>query len=266
MEKQNVWVIRGAFDPPHKWHLDVVVSSFKDLALSKLIIVVKFIWEKDMSASVGQRIDMMRIQLGRYDLPVEVLRQNVQWHIQELIELRRKYNSPVINICWSDKSQRELEVYWNKWDTFWINLRDWYWVEKTYETAREMWIHIVKLNTNPIYCTSSSYIREWLLQWIVYQDWLEKWVSWYIEQNWLYLPYNQIVNEEEFTLWWFLFLDKLISIFPDLKLLDIETPTFNSIQSKKAWKEKYIRTIVKARNLKWDQLLKFISEVDRIDI
>jgi hypothetical protein len=47
-----------------------------------------------------------------------------------------------------------------------------------------------------------------------------------------------------------LFLDKLISIFPDLKLLDIETPTFNSIQSKKAWKEKYIRTIVKARNLK----------------
>lgn len=266
MEKQNIWVMRWAFDPPHKWHLDLVVSSFKDLALSKLIVVVKFIWEKDIATSIDQRINMMRIQLSWYDLPVDVLRQNIQWHRQELTALRESYNSPIINICWSDKSKRELEVYWRRWDIFWINLRDGYWIDATNETARKMGINIVKLNTNPNYCTSSTYIRERLLHWIIYQDWLDEWVSWYIKQNWLYLPCNQLVNKEEFILRWFLFLDTLITIFPELKLLNIEPPDFNSIQSKQAWREKYIRTIVKARKLRWDLLVRFVLEAEKINI
>jgi len=69
--------MRWAFNPPHKWHLDVAVSSFRDLALSKLIVIVKFIWEKDMSASVKEKINMMKKQLDKYDLPIEVLKQNI---------------------------------------------------------------------------------------------------------------------------------------------------------------------------------------------
>lgn len=265
MKNENVWVIRWVFDPVHKGHISAMISAIETLTLSKLYVIVKFIWEKDPIASLEDRLEMIRINLAQYNLPVDVQRQNVKWHIDELLNLRKKHWWNVVNICWSDKAIREMDVYWNTWDTFWMVCRpEFQKFSETHSFSLNKWINLVEIN--PLISTSSTKIREWFSLGKFYQDWLEWNVSWYIKQNGLYLPYNQGVNQEEFTLGWFLFLDNLIPIFPDLRLLEIKTPEFNSIQSQKAWKEKYIRTIVKARKLRWDLLVEFVLEAEKIFI
>ncbi len=262
MKNENIWVIRWVFDPVHKGHISAMISAIETLTLSQLYVIVKFIWEKEPIASLEERLEMIRIHLAQYSLPIDIQRQNVRWHIDELLDLRKKYWRNVINICWSDKAIREMEIYWNSWDTFWMICRpEFENLDGAHNTSAKKWIKLVEIN--PIISTSSTKVREWFSLGQFYQDWLDISVSWYIEQNGLYLPHNQWINQEEFILWWFFFLDKLIAVFPELKLLDIKLPNFNPIQSKKAWKEKYIRTIVKARKLKWDLLVKFVLEAEK---
>lgn len=265
MPKENIWVIRWVFDPVHKWHINAMISSIETLTLSKLYVIIKFIWEKDPVTSIDERLEMMKIHLQRYNLPVEVHRQNVKWHTEELLELNNMHWWDVINICWTDKIIREMEVYWNNWDTFWMVCRpefDKY--KAAHEKSLEEWIQLI--NINPIITTSSTIIRKWFSEGNIYQDWLDENVSLYIEKNWLYLPYNERKSKQEFILWWFHFLEKLISLFPDLNLLDIDIPDFNPIQSKNAWKEKFIRTVVKSRKLKWNILVIFVAQAEKIEI
>lgn len=265
MKNQNIWVMRWAFDPPHKWHLEVITTSIQKLTLDKIYVIIKMIWEKDPAASTEQRIEMMKKQIWYIDTDIEVIRHNIQWHTQELISLHNKHEgSNIINICWSDKSKRELEVYWKKWDIFLINNRPWYDLQSTYETSKKLWINIIQIN--PIFNTSSTYVRENINQGKIFQQWLDENISKYILENGLYLPYNKSKNKQDFILLWFKFVEKLIPLFQDLHLLDIEIPDFNAIQSKNAWREKYIRTIVRSRKLKWDNLVSFVTQAEKIEI
>jgi len=265
MWNENIWVMRWVFDPVHKWHINAMISSIETLTLSKLYVIIKFIWEKDPLTSIDERLKMMKEHLNKYNLPIEVYRQNIKWHTEELLELNNKHWWNIINICWSDKVIREMDVYWHSWNTFWMVCRPEF---KTYEKAHkvsiEKWIKLVEVN--PLISTSSTVVREWFSQGIFFQKWIDENVSEYIYKNWLYLPHNNSINKEKFNLWWFLLLDRLIPLFPELKLLEIDEPVFNTIQSKNAWKEKYIRTIVKACDLKWGKLVKFVRETEKLQI
>ncbi len=158
-----------------------------------------------------------------------------------------------------------MDIYWNSWNTFWMVCRpEFQTYEEAHKTSIEKWIKLVEIN--PLISTSSTVVRKWFSQGIFFQEWIDENISEYIYKNWLYLPNNHNTNKEKFNLWWFLLLDKLASLFPELKLLEINEPIFNPIQSKNAWKEKYIRTIIKACDLKWDELVDFVRETEKLQI
>lgn len=254
-----IWIIRGVFDPVHEGHLDAMVSSFRSLSLSKLYMAVKFIGEKDPIASVEQRVAMLNLQLADSSLPIEVIVQNVKGHIDELTELSHKHLANIINVCGSDKVVRELDVYGKQGDTFWMVCRpDFPSKNHAFTKAQEKWINLVEIN--PDFSSSSTFVRSLLFKNELYQDGLNPEVSRYISGNQLYRMSDSLSIREKFIFGWYKFLDLLLPKFPELRLIEIQEPTYNSAQHELAWQEKYIRTVVASLKLKGDLLLRFVNE------
>ena len=61
----KIWLYRWVFDPIHEWHYSYINSSISDLNIDNLKLIVKTLWEKDLIASLYQRIEMIKIQIKK---------------------------------------------------------------------------------------------------------------------------------------------------------------------------------------------------------
>ncbi|MDD2487725.1 MAG: adenylyltransferase/cytidyltransferase family protein [Candidatus Gracilibacteria bacterium] len=260
----NIGVIRGVFDPVHKGHLHTMTNSFKYLDISKLYVIVKFIGMKDPIISVEQRIELIKLLLKNCDLPIDIIRQNVKGHVAELLELRKIHGDSITNICGSEKIIREMDVYGRANDTFGMITRPQFPVtNEVHSTAERKQINIVEIPGTEF---SSTSFRENIKNNENSEQCLDRTTSQFIYSNGLYVANNNTQNKKDFLTSWLIFIDGINSIFPDIKLEEIKTPIFNEIQDRRAWREKYIRTILKAYPLKDNDLLNFVMEAEKIDL
>lgn len=59
----KIWLYRWIFDPIHEWHYNYINNSISDLNIDNLKLIVRILWEKDLIASLYQRIGMIKIQI-----------------------------------------------------------------------------------------------------------------------------------------------------------------------------------------------------------
>lgn len=262
-ENKSIGIIRGAFDPVHRGHLETFKQSYKELGLDKLYVVLKFIGEKDISTSIMQRMQMMAMQLQESDVPMqtEILRQHVLGHKYDLKRLREIYNGNVINICGSDKIIRELDVYGEQDDTFCVTRRTGYPITKDmYAAALRKNITLVEVAT---LSTSSTLVRELISDKQIFQKNIHEGVSAYIQNEGLYHFDDSEDVKSPFLQGWYNFIERLELVFPHFNLHTISEPEFNPIQHKEAWPEKYVRHCIKVLGLKNEELFNFVLEAEK---
>lgn len=61
----KIWLYRWIFDPIHEWHYNYINNSISDLNIDNLKLIVRILWEKDLIASLYQRIEMIKIQIKK---------------------------------------------------------------------------------------------------------------------------------------------------------------------------------------------------------
>ena len=251
----KIWLYRWVFDPIHEWHYSYINSSISDLNIDNLKLIVKILWEKDPAASLSQRIEMIKIQIWENKI-VDVIMHDISWHIQERLNFSDKYwRENIYQICWSDKIEREINMYWLDWDNFWVSNREWYIISNDLFIKNNINLHII--NTN--YSNSSTNIRKKLLEnRDIKPEWLNEDVYNYILENDLYILNKYSILD--FHKYWFNFMEYLNNYFPQFRLFKLNVPNFNNLQHKDWWKDKIIRYIVKELNLKWD-ILKIFFEI-----
>ncbi len=254
---KNIWLLRWVFDPVHEGHHANMVASISAMQLKELDIIVKFLWEKDPAASLNQRKEMLRLQFSNSE-NVEIITQNISWHIAHILELWTIYEQDeLIHICWSDKINEEMEKYWKNWYKFWVVIRKEFKIDsQSIEKAHNLWIELKTIF--PEFSTSSTFIRWELLKNrdkkpnflndSVYHFILEK--DLYIPNKWSHIEYEKH---------WKWFIEFLHNYFPELKLFKLHIPEFNSLQHRDWWKEKFIRYIVNKKWLKWNELEEFVN-------
>jgi len=158
-----------------------------------------------------------------------------------------------------------MQTYGHAWDTFWVIYRnDFQLMDEAHQVAQEKWIELIEII--PAISTSSTHVRNLLLQDQTFQDWLDPDVSKYISANGLYIPDNSHEKKERFLFGWCVFIEKLSPLFPNLALDQLKPPLFKPTQDESCWLEKYIRTIVSARRIKNDELLTFVTEAEKVEL
>ena len=255
--REKIWLLRWVFDPVHEGHHSNMVDSFSTMQLNNLKIIAKFLWEKDPIASLRQRKDMINLQLWNNE-KIEVITQNIRWHVAHLLEFWEKSNDVLIQIWWSDKINREMEVYWKRWNTFWVVKRhEFALTSKTLDIAKKIWINLETIS--PIFSTSSTFIRkELILNRTIKPIWLDDSVYNYILENDLYILNKWSVIE--YRKYWEWFIESLDSGFYEYGLLKLDVPEFNKLQHKDWWKEKFIRYVIKQKGFKWCSLEEFTKK------
>ena len=61
----KIWLYRWVFDPIHEWDYNYINNSISDLNIDNLKLIVRILWEKDLIASLYQRIGMIKIQIKK---------------------------------------------------------------------------------------------------------------------------------------------------------------------------------------------------------
>ena len=61
----KIWLYRRIFNPVHEWHYNYINNSISDLNIDNLKLIVRILWEKDLIASLYQRIGMIKIQIKK---------------------------------------------------------------------------------------------------------------------------------------------------------------------------------------------------------
>ena len=254
---KNIWLLRWVFDPVHEGHHANMVASISAMQLKELDIIVKFLWEKDPAASLNQRKEMLRLQFSNSE-NVEIITQNISWHIAHILELWTIYEQDeLIHICWSDKINEEMEKYWKNWYKFWVVIRKEFKIDsQSLEIAQKIWIVLESITPN--LSTSSSFIRSELLKNRDKKpEWLNESVYNFILENDLYVLNRWIFSE--YVKYWNWFIEFSHSNFPELELFKLDIPDFNQLQHIDWWKEKFIRYVVNKKWLKWNELEEFVK-------
>lgn len=89
----KIWLYRWIFDPIHEWHYNYINNFISDLNIDNLKLIVRILWEKDLIASLYQRIGMIKIQI---------------WE-NKINTTKEKQTSLKLQI-WRFKSKKELTV------------------------------------------------------------------------------------------------------------------------------------------------------------
>ncbi len=255
----KIWIYRWVFDPVHKGHISTIEESIKKVWLEKLYVAAKIIWKKNPYCWIEERKRMLLLALDNHNLPIEIIQQDPRWHSYDLKQLKNKHNSNLINICGSDKIIREMNIYWNSWDTFLsINRNGYKNSIEALKTSKKLLINLLEVD---VFNTSSTDVRQGFHQWIFNQpDKLNNNVSGFINELNLYRTHweilshhNYITNRNEYR--------KVVQKkFPDLKIFSISIPIYKEWQSWEWAFDSYIRHIVNALSLEGEQLMKLVKE------
>jgi cytidyltransferase-like protein len=271
MSKRNptvgaIGIYRGAFDPPHLSHLEVVKNAINVFELSKLIVYVKYIGKKDLYASVDERIKMMNLQLTDLHLPVKVIREGTEGFNKVIEKLSLSSKVPIIDICGLDKIIYEMTAYGNSKNLlFGLNLRQGYVSEaaEAYKFARTRGLSIFTISPN--LSISSSLARQVIQLHGNTHGILHPRVEKYIRDQKLYIANKNSDSQQKLFLLGFRSFIKLLEAhIENLNFENIPEPEFNPLHSISAWKEKYIRRVIQSLALRREEFTSFKKEVEII--
>ena len=138
----KIWLYRWIFDPIHEWHYNYINNSISDLNIDNLKLIVKILWEKDLIASLYQRIGMIKIQIWenkinttkekQISLNLQILRlkSKKELTVQIRPELKTLFNP----IWWKNKNNfeqirsfiKQIPLRFTKWlFAFYLNDFNW---------------------------------------------------------------------------------------------------------------------------------------------
>ena len=138
----KIWLYRWIFDPIHEWHYNYINNSISDLNIDNLKLIVKILWEKDLIASLYQRIGMIKIQIWenkinttkekQISLNLQILRlkSKKELTVQIKPELKTLFNP----IWWKNKNNfeqirsfiKQIPLRFTKWlFAFYLNDFNW---------------------------------------------------------------------------------------------------------------------------------------------
>lgn len=250
---KNIGAIRGVFDPPHKWHISWIEAACEHLKLDHMRVIVKFIWEKNPAISVKERIRLLKMWIEPLWLPIDVVIQNIHWHFEELLSMKREFNRKPIQICGTDKVVEEMVKYGLHGDTFWEIKRPDFWVTNSIDIWASMWINVV-----PIFVpvnTSSTRVREIINKTVkAPRDLLTEKVAEIVDNKELYHQDMTLKLSYEYYRRWWDFLNVIKRNFPEIQISTIDEPIFIPIQSEEWWIENYLRHLIRKTELRWDLL------------
>ncbi len=253
---KNIGAIRGVFDPPHKWHISWIEAAYEQLRLDHIRVIVKFIWEKNPALSVKERVRLLRLGARDIGISLDITVQNVNWHVHELLDMESYYWNRPVQICWSDKIEKEMQVYWKRWDNFWVIERVDFPNIACEGVATSLWINLTRVT--PRISTSSTVIRNWIRETGSYPDSL-LWISLAAEicEKWYYQDRISTLMDLYFK-GWEVFKGKILSEFPSMELSNIQKPLFISNQSIDGWEENYVRHLIREIKLEGNELYEVI--------
>ncbi|WP_157680592.1 hypothetical protein [Bacteriovorax sp. Seq25_V] len=106
-------VFIGSFDPFTKGHMSVVLASIKDLSLDKIHIQVNSLSNKDYSASIGERIELIKKALEHYPLDVEVVieAEPVEGKRKFVQNLHEKTGADIYQVMGADVLEKSDELF-----------------------------------------------------------------------------------------------------------------------------------------------------------
>ena len=138
----KIWLYRWIFDPIHEWHYNYINNSISDLNIDNLKLIVRILWEKDLIASLYQRIGMIKIQIWENKINTTKEKQislNLQiWRLnskKELtVQIRPELKTLFNPIWWKNKNNfeqirsfiKQIPLRFTKWlFAFYLNDFNW---------------------------------------------------------------------------------------------------------------------------------------------
>lgn len=138
----KIWLYRWIFDLIYEWHYNYINNSISDLNIDNLKLIVRILWEKDLIASLYQRIGMIKIQIWenkinttkekQISLNLQILRlkSKKELTVQIRPELKTLFNP----IWWKNKNNfeqirsfiKQIPLRFTKWlFAFYLNDFNW---------------------------------------------------------------------------------------------------------------------------------------------
>lgn len=138
----KIWLYRWIFDPIHEWHYNYINNSISDLNIDNLKLIVRILWEKDLIASLYQRIGMIKIQIWENKINTTKEKQislNLQiWRLKSkkelTVQIRPELKTLFNPIWWKNKNNfeqirsfiKQIPLRFTKW-LFAFYLNDFSW-------------------------------------------------------------------------------------------------------------------------------------------
>lgn len=138
----KIWLYRWIFDPIHEWHYNYINNSISDLNIDNLKLIVRILWEKDLIASLYQRIGMIKIQIWENKINTTKEKQislNLQiWRLKSkkelTVQIRPELKTLFNPIWWKNKNNfeqirsfiKQIPLRFTKWlFAFYLNDFNW---------------------------------------------------------------------------------------------------------------------------------------------
>lgn len=138
----KIWLYRWVFDPIHEWDYNYINNSISDLNIDNLKLIVKILWEKDLIASLYQRIEMIKIQIWENKINTTKEKQislNLQiWRFKSkkelIVQIRPELKTLFNPIWWKNKNNfeqirsfiKQIPLRFTKWlFAFYLNDFNW---------------------------------------------------------------------------------------------------------------------------------------------
>jgi len=138
----KIWLYRWVFDPIHEWDYNYINNSISDLNIDNLKLIVRILWEKDLIASLYQRIEMIKIQIWENKINTTKEKQislNLQiWRFKSkkelIVQIRPELKTLFNPIWWKNKNNfeqirsfiKQIPLRFTKWlFAFYLNDFNW---------------------------------------------------------------------------------------------------------------------------------------------
>ncbi len=112
-QERREGVFIGSFDPFTKGHMSIVLASVKDLSLDKIHIQVNSLSNKDYSASIAERIELIKKSIEKYhlDVEVEIAAEPLEGKRKFVQNLHQKTGADIYQVMGADVLEKSDDLF-----------------------------------------------------------------------------------------------------------------------------------------------------------